>query len=92
MLADGNIPGGFGQSLELAAGERLTLADDVLGGAVRLVISPPATIRGRPHHTVSQSEAGFEKIMQAVELTFGWTVPDDDCTLQFHLTIAPRTP
>ena len=92
VLADGRIPGGFGQPLDLADDDRLTLEDGVLGGAVRLAASLPATIRARPHQTVSQSEAGFEKIMQAVELTFGWTVPDDDCTLQFHLTIAPRTP
>jgi alpha-amylase len=92
VLADGSVPGGFGQPLEIAGSDRLTLADDVLGGAVHLATSRPATIRARPHQTVSQSEAGFEKIMQAVELTFGWTVPDDDCTLQFHLTIAPRTP
>lgn len=92
VLADGSIPGGFGQALEVARAGQLTLEDDVLGGAVRLAASLPATIRARPHHTVSQSEAGFEKIMQAVELTFGWTVPDDDCTLQFHLTIAPSTP
>ena len=34
----------------------------------------PARIKVRPHTTVSQSEAGFEKIMQAVELTFTWEV------------------
>nr|MBP8194481.1 DUF1926 domain-containing protein [Azonexus sp.] len=36
---------------------------------------------------VSQSEAGFEKIMQAVELRLNWRIPDDSHTLQLHLTI-----
>jgi alpha-amylase len=42
--------------------------------------------------TVSQSEAGFEKIMQAVEVCVAWTVPDDECTLKLHLTTAASAP
>ncbi len=86
VLADGSIPGGFGTPLDLPAASALNLEDGVLGGSIRLAASIPAEIRGRPQQTVSQSEAGFEKIMQGVELSFTWTVPDDRCTLQFQLT------
>jgi alpha-amylase len=89
VLADGSIPGGFGTALDLAAAKSLTLADGVLGGRIRVDITIPAEIHGRPHQTVSQSEAGFEKIMQAVELSVNWVIPDDACTLQLKLTIEP---
>ncbi len=118
VLADGSIPCGFGQVLELAALTRITLEDAELGGpfdgqpgsppdarrgALHLAAVPPegfpetalaesgvkhsppsdAKLRGvspaptftaRPHHTVSQSEAGFEKIMQAICLTLRWRI------------------
>ncbi|MGA9395644.1 MAG: alpha-amylase/4-alpha-glucanotransferase domain-containing protein, partial [Azonexus sp.] len=89
MLADGSIPGGFGHALELAATDALTLADGVLGGSIRVGSTFPAEIHGRPQQTVSQSEAGFEKIMQSVELDLSWIIPDDACTLQLQLTIEP---
>ena len=92
VLADGSIPGGFGQPLDLAAASALRLEDGVLGGHVRLQSSIPAEITGRPQQTVSQSEAGFEKIMQAAEVSFTWIIPADDCTLQLQLTIAPSAP
>ncbi len=74
ILADGSIPGGFGQQLTLNGLSRLTLADSELdGGGVHLTAVPPSpTFSGQPHYTVSQSEAGFEKIMQAVCLTLRW--------------------
>jgi alpha-amylase len=86
-LADGSIPGGFGQAFADAAATRVFLEDGVLGGSMRLSCSPPADFRGRPHFTVSQSEAGFEKIMQAVEMTIGWAITRDDesFTLQVEL-------
>lgn len=37
-----------------------------------LHLNNPALIRSQPHFSVSQSEAGFEKIMQAVTLTLTW--------------------
>jgi 4-alpha-glucanotransferase len=89
VLADGSIPGGFGAALDLAAAKSLALADGVLGGRIRVDITNSAEIHGRPHQTVSQSEAGFEKIMQAVELSVNWVIPDDACTLQLKLTIEP---
>lgn len=119
VLADGSIPGGFGQTLELSALHHITLEDAELGnqfsnqpgtlpayrhGALQLVavpqgyfpetsrdrdgfpetgsnkdsklrgVSPAPTFTAQPHHTVSQSEAGFEKIMQAICLTLRWRV------------------
>ncbi len=92
VLADGSIPGGVGQPLDLTEASALTLEDGVLGGHVRLQSSISAEITGRPQQTVSQSEAGFEKIMQAAEVSFTWTVPADDCTIRLQLTIAASTP
>lgn len=86
-LADGSIPSGFGQPLVLPETRRLNLEDGVLGGTLELSASHPVGLAGRPHHTVSQSEAGFEKIMQAVELTCSCVIPTNDCSLSLQLTI-----
>ncbi len=74
ILADGSIPCGFGQDLKLTAATQLTLDDRILGGGLRLTAGSPLDIEARPHFTVSQSEAGFEKIMQAVCLTLSWPI------------------
>ncbi|MDO8890981.1 MAG: DUF1926 domain-containing protein [Sulfurimicrobium sp.] len=66
------IPGGFGQDLQFEKAKKLDLQDEVLGGVLSLHLSTPALIQSRPHFSVSQSEAGFEKIMQAVTLTLTW--------------------
>jgi len=87
VLADGSIPCGFGQALDLAASQRLTLDDRVLGGGLVLSASRPVDIRARPHYTVSQSEAGFEKIMQAACLTLSWPVDAVSQELTFSLEI-----
>ena len=73
VLADGTVPGGFGGELRLKAASRLTLDDSELHGALRIETSHPVAIEGRPHRTVSQSEAGFEKIMQALCLELSWS-------------------
>ena len=91
-LADGSVPGGFGQPLALADAAWLALDDGVLGGRLTLALDRPANLTGQAFQTVSQSEAGFEKIMQAVELRCTWQIPDDDCTLQLSLTIDPIAP
>jgi hypothetical protein len=72
ILEDGRIPCGFGQLLELSAARRLMLDDDVLGGALQITCDPPLAVVARPHRTVSQSEAGFEKVMQAAEVALYW--------------------
>jgi alpha-amylase/alpha-mannosidase (GH57 family) len=67
-----DIPGGFAQPLRLASMKELLLEDEVLGGAVKLTSSVPCRLNTWPHFSVSQSEAGFEKIMQAVTLELTW--------------------
>ena len=75
------------ERLELDAAAGFALEDGVLGGRLALAAAPPARVSGRPHLTVSQSEAGFEKIMQAAELTLSWTIPADDWRITLQLTV-----
>jgi hypothetical protein len=84
---EGGIPGGFGQSLSLPSMTTLSLEDGVLGGMVELLCSPPAALDAGPHHTVSQSEDGFEKIMQAVTLRLAWQVEAGDSDITVALEI-----
>ncbi len=74
VLADGHIPCGFGQGLEQDSVQSLRLEDGVLGGFIHIQTSQAMRLSAAPHFTVSQSEAGFEKVMQAVTLRFGWLV------------------
>ena len=71
-IYQGQIPGGFGQPFELAAMNEITLDDDVLAGSITLHVSSPVALAAQPHYSVSQSEGGFEKIMQAVTLKLEW--------------------
>lgn len=73
-IHQGKIPGGFGQLLELTELTEITLDDDTLSGGIVLKTSAPVMFRAHPHFTVSQSESGFEKIMQAVTLLLEWPV------------------
>ncbi|MDK9703863.1 MAG: DUF1926 domain-containing protein [Sulfuritalea sp.] len=85
VLAGGSIPGGFGHALELDGLQRITLEDSELGGALHIEAGQAAQFKARPHRTVSQSEAGFEKIMQAVCITLAWSPaagPDQHITLR----------
>ncbi|GAB4437714.1 MAG: DUF1926 domain-containing protein [Rhodocyclaceae bacterium] len=75
ILEDGSIPCGFGQPLALASCARVALDDLELGGAIELRAAPAAQMHAAPYHTVSLSEAGFEKIMQAACLTLTWELP-----------------
>src|SRR3954467_10534947 len=67
-VLDGEVAGGFGQSFTWTGITRVTLEDRVLHGRVVLECSQPVTVSAVAHRTVSQSEDGFEKIMQAVTL------------------------
>ncbi|CAB1370734.1 alpha-amylase/4-alpha-glucanotransferase domain-containing protein [Denitratisoma oestradiolicum] len=80
ILSDGSIPCGFGQVLELSRAEGLSLDDSELGGTL-LLRFPPATVSAQPHHTVSQSEAGFERVMQGAELTLSWPLNDGEISV-----------
>ncbi len=82
-----DIPGGFGQSLHLDEMRELLLEDEVLGGSVRLSCNVPGMLNTWPHFSVSQSEAGFEKIMQAVTLELTWPVNAVTRSLDIQLEI-----
>lgn len=84
---DNNILGGFGTSLEMDKAERLILDDGVLGGHLILGASQAVSIHVAPYFTASQSEAGFEKIMQAVEITVQW--PADGRPVSLWLEVNP---
>ena len=62
----GEILGGFGQEFDLSPVAEFVLDDRHMQGGIKLSIDPPARLAGRPYHTVSQSEDGFERIMQCV--------------------------
>lgn len=77
--------GGFADERDLDGVDALRLTDDELGGALAVACSPQAEVRLRPTFTVSQSEAGFEKIMQSIEMTFAWRVDGRaDVTLELQ--------
>jgi hypothetical protein len=90
VLADGSVPGGFGEALELAAMQRITLDDSELRGSLLIETSQPARLEAQPHRTVSQSEAGFEKIMQAVCITLAWS-PASGVEQRITLRVIPAS-
>jgi hypothetical protein len=82
------IRGGFGQLLQLAVMQNIVLEDAVLGGKLSISVNHPVSLHSQPCFSVSQSEAGFEKIMQAVVLTFEWVLTEHPDTLEFCLEVA----
>lgn len=84
-----NTPCGFGQPLGFSGMKEILLEDDVLGGSVYLHSNLACAFASYPHFSVSQSEAGFEKIMQAVTIVMEW--PSDALTedLEIALRVAP---
>jgi hypothetical protein len=84
---EGGIPGGFGEPLNLATMTTLSLEDGALGGTLALLCSPPAALEAQPYYTVSQSEDGFEKVMQAVTLRLSWPVPEGDSIITVALEV-----
>jgi hypothetical protein len=70
----GEIPGGFGQPLDVDDVTELVLDDRFMRGSVGILTSRPARVRARPLHTVSQSEDGFEKVMQCAVIELEWPV------------------
>jgi 4-alpha-glucanotransferase/alpha-amylase len=86
-LVGGSIPGGFGQPLDLERTEEVVLDDRHMGGSVVLRLDPPARVTARPYHTVSQSEEGFERVMQSVTLDLEWNVAGDAASFAVHLAI-----
>ena len=89
-LADGSIPGGFGQDVHLFHLQRINLRDSELGGRLELSACSPVTLSAAPHFTVSQSEAGFEKVMQAATLRLSWPLSLGSMTLVLEVVKAGR--
>lgn len=87
FIHDGRILGGFGQPLELEMMQELILQDDVLGGELILRSSKPVRLFATPHFTVSQSEAGFEKIMQALTIKLQWPLGNHSRKLAIEMEI-----
>lgn len=83
-----DVLGGFGQPLYLGYTQDIHLDDEVLGGSLQLTCSTPCVFSTAPHFSVSQSEAGFEKIMQAVTLLLTWRLPDIEKGLDIQLAIS----
>ncbi len=77
--------GGFGQQLALMHLTEITLDDDTLQGSLLLKTSIPGQLHAQPLFTVSQSEQGFEKIMQAVTLLLTWPVETGTLTLSLDV-------
>jgi hypothetical protein len=82
------VAGGLGQPLDLEGMTELVLVDNFMGGSVTLRSNLPVGLRARPYHTVSQSEGGFEKIMQSVTLTLAW--PPDAAHASIDLSLEIR--
>ena len=87
ILANGEIPCGFGQPLAQDTLTLITLDDRELGGALVLGASVAVALRAQPHFTVSQSEAGFEKIMQAATVALSWPLTSERRTVTLTVEI-----
>ncbi|MHB8178426.1 MAG: alpha-amylase/4-alpha-glucanotransferase domain-containing protein [Vulcanimicrobiaceae bacterium] len=74
------------------AGElRAVWFDDAqLGARVRLDYDPPAMVAITPHDTVSQSETGFERVLQSVTLDCRWSLNPTGGTYTIRLSAEPR--
>jgi 4-alpha-glucanotransferase/alpha-amylase len=83
-----SIPCGFGQALDVQGAPVVVLDDRFLEGAVALECSPAARVRGRPYFTVSQSEDGFERVMQSATVVLEWDVAGEAA---LELAIRVRT-
>jgi hypothetical protein len=85
VLSDGTIPCGFGQFLAPMRTSALVLEDGELGGRLSLTADRTAEVCAAPYHTVSLSEGGFEKIMQAAEVVFTFDVDADDTAITLEI-------
>ena len=83
----GTIAGGLGAPLDLAAATELVLEDSFMGGRLTLRSNLPLRLRAEPCFTVSQSEGGFEKIMQSVTLRLSWPLDAAHVNVELSLDI-----
>jgi 4-alpha-glucanotransferase len=85
-IKDGTtVLGGFGQYLDLADVTEITMEDTTLLGAVTLSASVPVRLCAQPYFSVSQSEGGYEKIMQAVKLKIIWPASTRQLTIRLEV-------
>jgi 4-alpha-glucanotransferase/alpha-amylase len=87
-VAGDAVAGGLGEHFEWKDASALVLEDGVLGGSVALRTDRPVQWLAAPHKTVSQSEDGFEKIMQAATLRIRHRLADGP--LRVTLTVEWR--
>ena len=86
----GHEPCGLASTTRWEGASAIELADAELGGSLVVEATPPATVEARPLSTASQSEAGFEKIMQASTLRISWPLAlgaGDGLTLSVRLRV-----
>ncbi len=83
----GAIAGGLGARLDLAAATELALEDSFMGGSLTLRSNLPLRLHAEPCFTVSQSEGGFEKIMQSVTLRLSWPLDSAHANVALSLEI-----
>lgn len=89
-IHNGEIPGGFGHLFKLDDMTEIILDDTTLGGNIVLSTSVPAVMSAQPHFSVSQSESGFEKIMQAVSLKLEWPVKKQKLMITLRINMNER--
>ena len=70
----GQPMGGFDWRVRFEGCPQLVLSDSELSGDAAIVFDPPCVMDAQPLYTVSQSESGFEKIMQASTIRATWRV------------------
>ena len=74
FLVEGARHGHLATKLELHDARTLVLDDRELGGRVEVSVMPACELRAAPLVTVSRSESGYEKIVQATTLTLSWVI------------------
>ena len=88
----GGIPGGFGQAFEWESIGEVVLEDLFMRGSVTLLLQPRAQVSVSPYHSVSQSEDGLERIMQAVAVDIRWPLASNDEALSIKVVTKELSP
>ena len=71
--------------MDLADTTNIAMEDVVLQGMLLMNTSAPIRLCAQPHFSVSQSEGGYEKIMQAVKLKLIWPVTERDLRITLEV-------